>query len=239
MLFVAYRTIDSVLPLFVDAEAHVWYAELAALPGGGFEVLDEEERARASRFRSLELRNWFVAAHCFLRQVLSQYLDTRPAEIRFRHLPRGKPELAESRHIRFNLSHTRDIAVVAVARDREVDVEDVRDTPDILDLARRYFSSVEAQWVESAPPEVRAEAFFTCWTGKEAYVKGRGDGLSFPLDGFQVLPRAGSDLLELQVYGDPRESCRWRIERLPVPPGYLAALAMEGASGRARVLRWL
>lgn len=217
------------------------YAELAALPGSGFEALDEEERARASRYRSLELRNWFVAAHSFLRQVLSQYLDTRPGEIRFRHLPQGKPELAENRHIRFNLSHTRDIAVVVVARDREVgvDVEDLRDNLDMLGLARRYFSPVEAQWVESAPPEMRAEAFLTCWTGKEAYVKGRGDGLSFRLDGFQVLPRAGSDVLELQVYGDPRESCRWRIERLPLPPGHLAALAMEGASSRSRVLRWL
>jgi 4'-phosphopantetheinyl transferase len=109
----------------------------------------------------------------------------------------------------------------------------------MLGLARRYFSSVEVQWVESAPAEKRAEAFFTCWTGKEAYVKGRGDGLSFRLDRFQVLPRPGSDWLELQVYGDPRESCRWRIERLPLPPGYLGALAIEGACGRARVLRWL
>ncbi len=227
-------------PLLVDGEAHVWYAERSALPVDDLEILDEEERARAHRYHSPELRNWFIASHCFLRQALSQYLDTRPDEIRFRFLPRGKPELADNRHIRFNLSHTRDLAVVAVARDREVgvDVEDLRENLDMLGLARRYFSSVEAEWVESAPPEKRAEAFFTCWTGKEAYVKGRGDGLSFRLDGFQVLPRAGTDVLELQVYGDARESCRWTIERLPLPPPYLAALAIEGACGRARVMHW-
>jgi 4'-phosphopantetheinyl transferase len=225
--------------LLVDGEAHVWYAELAALPVS-FEILDEEERVRARRYHSPELRDWFVAAHGFLRQVLSQYLDIRPGEIRFRFLPRGKPELADNRHIRFNLSHTRNLAVVAVVRDREVgvDVEDLRDNLDMPGLARRYFSSVEAEWVESAPPEQRAEAFFTCWTGKEAYIKGRGDGLSFRLDGFQVLPQAGSDALELQVYGDVGESCRWSIQRLPLPPPYVAALAIEGACGHVRVMRW-
>ena len=227
-------------PLLVDGEAHVWYAELAALSASRFEILDEEERARANRYHSMELRNWFVAAHYFLRQVLSQYIDTRPEEIRFCLLPRGKPQVADNQHIRFNLSHTRDLAVVAVAHGREVgvDVEGLRNNLDILGLARRYFSPVEMKWVESAPPEKRAEAFFTCWTGKEAFVKARGDGLSFRLDRFQILPRAGSDVLELEVYGDARESCRWSIERLPMPPLYLAALAMEGTGSRSQVLRW-
>jgi 4'-phosphopantetheinyl transferase len=227
-------------PLLVDGEAHVLYTALTTAPGRGLETLDEQERARASRFRSAELRDWFIAVHCFLRQVLGHYLNTPPVEIRFHFRPQGKPELADDSNIRFNLSHTRNLAVLAVARGREVgvDVEDLRVNLDMLGLAQRYFSPAEAQWVESAPPEERAEAFFTCWTGKEAYVKGRGDGLSFRLDRFQVLPRAGSGALELQVYGDPHESRRWRIERLPLTPEHAAALAVEGTCSRTRLLQW-
>lgn len=216
------------------------YTALTGASECSLETLDEEERVRASRFRSAELREWFVAAHCFLRQALGHYRNISPSEIRFRFHSWGKPELADDSDIRFNLSHTRDLAVVAVARGREVgvDVEGVRVNLDMLGLARRYFSPAEAQWVESAPPEERAEAFFTCWTGKEAYVKGRGDGLSFRLDRFQALPQAGSSALELQVYGDSQESHRWRIERLPLTPKYAAALAVEGTCSRIRLLPW-
>jgi 4'-phosphopantetheinyl transferase len=109
----------------------------------------------------------------------------------------------------------------------------------MLELARRYFSPAETDWLLATPPDVQTAAFFTCWTAKEAYLKARGDGLLFPLDRFEALPVAGSDRLQLAVYGEPGEAERWSMTRFQIPAlAVEGAVAVEGANGAAILRRW-
>ena len=213
-------------------EIHVWQADLnlteqdASAP---FELLDEDEKARALRFTLPHLRTRFIAAHAFVRQVIGQALGI-PAEcVRFDHTSHGKPYLLNDRELRFNLSHSADLAAMAIARNRElgIDIEHRHELLDMLGVARRFFAPAEVSSLLATAPEKQAEAFFTFWTGKEAYVKARGEGLAFPLERFHVLPVEGSELLHLEVDGEPTESDRWRITRFRLSESVFGALAAE------------
>jgi 4'-phosphopantetheinyl transferase len=109
-----------------------------------------------------------------------------------------------------------------------------------MELAERFFSTKEVQWLRSQPPSEIAAFFFSCWTAKEAYIKAQGEGLSLPLGSFGVLPvpdRASSKL-QLDVYDDPEESGRWSMWRLELGPGLRGALAVEGENCRVRLGQW-
>jgi len=222
-------------------EAHVWHFSVD-LPDGMydalFERLDDEEKERALRFKFPASRNLYVASHAFLRKVLGRYLGADPGTLRFRAATLGKPELTAG-DLRFNLSHTDGAAVVAVTRRSAVgvDVERVRENLDPLELAERFFSRPEIEWLRSQPESQRFSAFFACWTAKEAYVKASGGGMSIPLAGFGVIPYRGQAELRLEVYGDPVESARWSMWQVELEAGLPCALAVEGENLTVRVGR--
>ncbi len=225
-------------------ETHVWYADLGideAAAGRLIGLLDDAERIRAQRFAFPYLRTRFVAAHVFARQVLGKYLDISPERVRYDYAPRGKPHLLNAGEIRFNLSHSADLAGIAIVESREVgiDIEEIHELSDMLDMARRFFAPAEVDWLLAFPPEGRTMAFFQCWTAKEAYLKARGDGLSFPLDQFHVLPSAGSEELRLTVYGEPGESGRWGMARFQISDTAIGALAVEGVTRPPVCRRWV
>ncbi len=214
-------------------EIHVWYAHLSLSEQDAdrlLPMLDPAEQARAARFALPHLRTRFIAAHAFVRQVIGQSLDLPSASVEYGYSSQGKPHLLNDRGIRFNLSHSADLAALAVARDRElgIDIEHIHELSDMLGLAQRYFAPAEISWLLGTAPEQQPAAFFSCWTAKEAYVKARGDGLSFPLDRFHVLPLDESKRLRLAVDGEPAESNRWHMTRLAVSETVLGALAVEG-----------
>ncbi len=196
-------------------------------------LLTEDELVRAERLRITPVRDRFIVARAFVRQVLARYLEREAGDIRFVYGRHGKPELAEGNDetaIRFNLSHSGNMALMAIARDREVgvDVEQMRPEICYLPLAERFFSPCEVAALRSLPENTRLEAFYTCWTRKEAYIKGCGAGLSLPLDSFDVSlhPREPAALLSHRTL--PGEVSRWSIADIPVPPGYHASLVFEG-----------
>jgi len=233
--------LDGILP--VD-EVHVWQVDLIAWEKeveSLIELLDAEERERAARFKFPAPRNQFVISRALLRQALGRYRRIDARAIRFRTTANGKPELAENCDLRFNLSHTAGVTVFAVARHRQVgvDVERIRQDTDAIELAERFFSRPEVQWLRSQPAEQLIPTFFSCWTAKEAYIKAQGEGLSLPLSGFGVLPRASGSELQLEVYGDPEESRRWSMWQLELGPELRAALAVEGEGCRVRLGQWL
>lgn len=232
--------LDGVLP---DDEVHVWHAQLQAWEKAAsslFELLNTEERERASRFKFPAPRNQFVISRSLLRQALGRYLRIDARDVRFESTANGKPELAGNADLQFNLSHTEGVTALAITRKRRVgiDVERIRQNTEALDLATRFFSTQEVQWLRSQPASDHIASFFDCWTAKEAYIKAHGQGLSMPLSGFSVLPRSQSSILELQVDDDPRESERWSIWRLDLGAGLRAALAVEGESAKIRVGAW-
>ncbi len=233
------RQVDGILP---EDEVHVWQVDLKVWETDTeslFELLDPDERERSARFKFPAPRNQFLISRALLRRALGRYLKIEAAQIRFRTTANGKPELCEGGDLRFNLSHTEGVTAFAIARDRQVgvDVERIREDTKVLELAERFFSHKEVQWLRSQPVSQHVSSFFSCWTAKEAYIKAQGEGLSLPLGSFSVLPDASSRL-QLEVYDDPEESRRWSMCRLELGPGLRAALAVEGEGCRVRLGQW-
>ncbi len=225
-------------PLTPDA-VHVWRIALEVsdsllprLRG----ILAEDERRRAERFYFENDRRHFVVARAAMRILLAGYLARHPEEVRFAYGNYGKPRLAEENNandLRFNLSHSHGLALLAISRGREigVDVERLRDMEqDGEPLAERFFSPREAAVLRSLPPQLRREAFFHCWTRKEAYIKAQGKGLSLPLDQFDVSLHPDEPAVLLATPHDPQEAQRWSLRGLSPGRGYVGALAVEGHS---------
>ena len=225
-----------------ESEIHVWRAELDA-PAWVQErlrrYLSSDELARAAKFLFEPHRRRFVAARGILRDVLARYLGCIPAALQFRYGPHGKPEVdSAGLDLRFNLSHAGDVALVAVARGREVgiDVERIRPEAATDAIARRFFSPREVEALAALTPAERLEAFFRCWTRKEAYIKARGEGLRIPLSSFDV--SIGREPALLAMRGAPEEGARWTLAGLQPGPGYVGALAYEGDAPALTFWEW-
>ncbi|MFN3432071.1 MAG: 4'-phosphopantetheinyl transferase family protein, partial [Candidatus Sericytochromatia bacterium] len=153
---------------------------------------------------------------------------------------KGKPRLVapHAEALRFNVSHSGEVALIAVARSREVgvDLEAVRPMRDLAGLWRMVASPVEAIRLESVPESEHMGAFYRVWTRKEAWLKATGDGLSRPLQDLEVTFLAGEAPALVHVAGMPDAAARWAIVALPVD-GFEAALAIDGGAKAVRLLK--
>jgi 4'-phosphopantetheinyl transferase len=222
----------------------VWYVDLAVDAATVADLgtdLAEAERTRAARFTFERDRRRFVVARAALRSVLGRYLGLPPGQLAFTFGEHGKPALEEAfASLGFNLSHSGEIAVVAVGWQRAVgvDVEQWRSLPDLDRLAARVFARGELAALAAVAESERARAFFRGWTRKEAFIKATGRGLAQPLDRFVVSLTAGEPARFLDIEGDPAALARWTLHDLDTPPGYTGALVVEGASSAIRIRAW-
>jgi 4'-phosphopantetheinyl transferase len=214
--------------LRVSDEVHVWHIDLLlhdATPAALAVVLSHEERARAERFVAESDRRRFVAAHSALRRILTLYTGIDAPSIAFEIGEYGKPALAAGRldGIRFNLSHSGDVALCAVtnACDVGIDVEEVRTGTSFEEIATQFFSVAEQRFLAAVAAERRAEMFTRVWVSKEAYVKATGRGIGVGLSSFSVTPSDGDDSAATIRDG----VVEWAIRAVPVPPGFCAAVA--------------
>jgi len=224
------------------AEVHLWQATLDNRLADCLErVLSADEISRANRFHFAKDRNHFIAARGLLRTLLSVYLETNAEELRFSYAEKGKPFLEESQQagINFNLAHSHGMAIYAFTQRREVgvDVEYIREELADEKIAERFFSVREIEMLKSVPAESKKRAFFNCWTRKEAYIKALGEGLSMPLDEFDVSLAPGEPAALLLNHKEPEEVRRWTMRAIPAPPGYVAALVVEGSDWRLKSFR--
>jgi 4'-phosphopantetheinyl transferase len=231
------------------AEVDVWRASLdvsASLAARLARPLGPEERARAQRFRSGADQRRFTVARGVLRALIASYVGLPARALRLSEGIHGKPQLvpptADAPHpeLTFNVSHSGELALYAIARGRQVgiDLERMDATTDIEALARRFFSDAERSGFDSVEHERRTAAFYRVWTAKEAYLKARGLGLSLPLCSFDVALRSGEPTRLMAGGLTGRVESRWTLVELPAGPGYAAALAMEGTPRRVRLWRW-
>lgn len=228
-------------------EVHVWRASLDEFPSQidiFLHTLAAEEQKRAEQFYFERDRRRFITAHGVLRAILGLYVNLPPNYLTFRYSSHGKPALAwESGGdaIRFNMSHSQEVALYAVTRDREVgiDVEFIHRDLGVEQIAERFFSRRETATLRGLPTPLREHAFFLCWTRKEAYIKARGEGLSLPLDQFDVSLIPGQPAALLSTRPDSSEVLRWSLQELPLASGYVAALALEGCRGSLSCWQWL
>jgi 4'-phosphopantetheinyl transferase len=219
-----------------ERDVHVWRVDLAALTTSSQPLegtLSDEERARAHRFLRPDDRRRYVAAHGTLRCLLGRYIGAEPDRLRFAATAAGKPRLIPETSqpaVRFNLSHSSELALVGLACSREIGVDVERIRPELAteEIAERFFAPGEAATLRALPKEAQAEAFFACWTRKEAYVKARGDGLTQGLDHFEVTLAPGEVPAIRSAGDDPEAANRWSVVSLTPAPGYLAAVVVEG-----------
>jgi 4'-phosphopantetheinyl transferase len=232
--------LDGALP---NDEIHVWHADFAEVQGTNAlcRLLEREEQDRASRFRVGASRDQFVISRAFLRLVLAGYLRIDPRDVRFQTREHGKPELKGKRELEFNLSHTDGAAALAITRARAIgiDVERVRHDVQTLDIADRFFSRTESDWLHSQPASKLAHSFFACWTAKEAYIKARGIGLSMPLHAFTVIPSASCTIPEVKLCIEPARGSNFRIRSLELGPDLAGAVAVDGEGLRVRLSKWV
>lgn len=222
------------------SEIHVWRIDLkiheeAVQRFRGFLSLDEKERA--ARFFFEPERRRFTVARGAMREILSRYLEIEPQNVKFSYGSRGKPELSpdiNTLELKFNLSHSFDLALLAVARRFRlgIDIEFVNRDLASEEIAARFLSGDEISALLALPHDQRVEAFLCCWTRKEAYVKALGGGLSVPLDSFSVAfdPGAAATLVRVEPF--PEEVARWSMYNIVAGPEYRAALVVEGHGHR-------
>ena len=192
-------------------------------------VLSQDERQRAERFVFDRDRRRFTVARVRLRQLLAARLGIQPESVELTYGANGKPALAgrcAAADLRFNVSHSEDVAVYAFAHERDIgiDVEAVRTIRDMDEVAARFFSRFEIEAYRALDARDKPQGFFNCWTRKEAFVKALGDGLSHALDRFDVSLAPGDPARILSVDGIAGEDCGWTVHSFVPSPGFVAAV---------------
>lgn len=215
---------------------HLWRIDLGqtdlvgSQDGGFWDCLSQDEVERANRFRFDRDRTRFVQSRGSLRHILSRYIGTAPQALTFTYSPHGKPSLAAFPHLSFNLSHSGDMALCAVTRHRRVgvDVEQHRHITHFDSLSRRCLTEAERRTLEPLPEAERQQLFLQYWTGKEAYLKAIGCGLTQSLTSVSVQlspPR----LVQVPEPGD------WHLYPVVVEQG-AAAVVIEGKTASIQYL---
>lgn len=203
------------------------------------ELLSDEEAVRAARFRFARDRGRFIVGRAALRRILGHYMGEAPEALRFSYGRWGKPGLDGPQAgppLAFNLSHSRELALLAVAHDCALgaDVEWVRNSDDLERLAQRFFAPPEVAELSGIGPSRYATAFFACWTRKEAFLKAFGAGLSVPLDGFCVSVDPDKPARLHSTAWRPGEAERWVLADVAIDTGIRAAIAIDRPIGQAQ-----
>ena len=204
------------------------------------QLLSTDEISRANRFRFQKDRTQFIIARGMLRTILSRYLHVQPASLHFGYGAQGKPYLinknGEPDNLRFNLSHSEEIILYAVTLDQElgIDVERIRPEFATETIAEKFFSPSEVKSLRGLPPVLQPAAFFNCWTRKEAFLKARAEGLTYPLDQFSVSLLPGEPPGLLSLAADSQELSRWSFFHLTPKPGYIGTLVVSGHYAQLR-----
>ena len=221
-----------------NSEVHVWQAELeldAASLNQLQMLLAPDEQCRAAKFRFKRDRNSYTAARGLLRLILSVYLNERPESIQLTYSTYGKPALhpGYDELLEFNVSHSQGIALYAVSRCAPVgiDIEYIR--PDLRwrEIVEHSFSALEVKTLFQLPDVQQQRAFFQCWTRKEAYIKAKGQGLSIPLNQFDV-SLAPHEPVALLRTSDPQEASQWSLLDLSPREHFAGALAIRSRNPR-------
>ena len=218
-------------------QVHLWAAAMNEFvdqaPKLGL-LLSPAEQVTAHKFKFARDRNRYLIRRGLLRLLLSRYLQQLPAAIEFQHGAYGKPEIknhASGAPLFFNTSHSADIAVCAItsAGPVGVDIERTRTIPDIQKIARRYFRPRETETLMALPAESRLQAFYACWTRKEAFLKATGEGIAESLAKVEVTLAPRDPPAVVSLTGNPRAHEQWRLQPFSPAPGYLGCIAYKHA----------
>jgi 4'-phosphopantetheinyl transferase len=217
-----------------EKNVHVWFCdfESSAWEVDRFwEILSGEERLKARSFYFSREVKHYVICRGLLKRLLSGYLGVSAGGVPLRYGQYGKPEVPGGtleKTIRFNLSRSGGVGLFAFSRENEVgvDVERIREIPELDEIVERFFTNSEKAAFAQIPSSGKTEAFFKLWTRKEAFVKAQGKGLSVGLDTFEVPFLPDEEGTFITSTNDSSEPCSCSVTDLALPPGYAAALAV-------------
>ena len=234
------RSPHGVLRIDID-EIHIWNATLIrdeSVIENVSKTISKKEQNKAARFHFGEDQERFILSHGFLRIIISSYLNQEPDNFQFSFSKYGKPSLKNNQGdeiLSFNISHSADKAIFAITRNRMIgiDIERIVEGFPCEEIAERFFSPKEnEELLKIEPGNLRELAFFTTWTRKEAYIKALGDGLSMPLDQFDVSVSPHEPAKLIANRRDPKEVSRWTLMDLKTSPGFVSTLAAQGSDLR-------
>lgn len=219
-----------------DHDVHVWCASLqqpTVVVDQLTRILSSDEKDHAARYHFEHLQRSFIVARGILRVLLGHYLHIQPAQVEFTYLREGKPQLSErhAQKVSFNLSHSHELVLYSFSSSRNIgiDVEHIRPMEDLELIAEHNFSTREIAELKKLSSHHKLDGFFNCWTRKEAYIKAIGNGVSFPLQQFDVSLNPGEPAKLLSILGSEQEAAHWSMFELHPANGYTAALVVQGS----------
>jgi 4'-phosphopantetheinyl transferase len=227
------------VPLLREGDIHLYRASLDC---GDVELfsrtLSADEHARAERFRFAIDRQRFIVRRGILRQLLGRYLDLAPSQVTFAYTSQNKPYLPDDA-LQFNLSDAKHLALYAFAHEPiGIDVEHIHAMTDMDDVAEMMFSPTENAVYRALPNEQKAQGFFNCWTRKEAFIKAIGEGLSYPLEDFDVTLKPDEPARILRIRQDMNAAQQWALYSFSPEDGFQAALAVQGHDWQISCFSW-
>lgn len=220
-------------PLLRDREVHLWRVELERDRTETdllFELLSDDECERANKYRFSKDRSHFVVGRATLRKIIGGYLGVSPEKIVFSIRHYGKPYLSGvDRDLRFNVTHSNGVAVIAVTKGRElgVDIEFFNPEFDIFSVAPSVFTSIEVSHLRSLAANLQTAVFFAGWTRKEAFLKAMGDGLSSSNELQPAVSFFSDEDVSFDLLDNGRKT-KWSLTSFLIQDDFKAALAVEG-----------
>jgi 4'-phosphopantetheinyl transferase len=217
-------------PSLAKGEIHIWTVSIEEL-GDHIDrlrsVLSAVEYKRASYFKYARAQHHYTISQAMLRLLLSSYLDIEPDDVTLGARRKGKPYLIHDRKLYFNISNSHDLCVYAFSTDGEVgiDIEKIRELPDIQDLIHKNLTPSEREYVLK-DPEKMLERFFMFWTYKEAYLKTIGEGMRLTPENLEFSVENGIIKLNSVKYGF--DATHWNFNGFTPAKDYTGTLVHEG-----------
>ena len=215
-------------------EVQVWTAHrrhVLSLIESLLPVLSIDEHERSARYFDFTDRENFVIRRGLLRVLLGAYLHTPPGLLDIGYGPQGKPylNLGPTQGLNFNMSFSGDYTLFAFSKDFQlgIDIEKIHHIPEMNQIIEQSFSEDEKQILKKIPAVRREQVFYEYWTAKEAYIKAIGDGLSLPLNEFDVITDSHQHNKSIRSRSGKRGHSRWRISAIDVDPSYSAHIAVK------------
>ncbi len=217
----------------LKTEVHIWFINLNKT----IEVIDslkqflsENEISKASKFRFEKDKNCSIITRGALRYLSGKYLKMNPENIIFKYGDHGKPNLDMKTDLKFNVSHSGNLAVIGfvLKNDIGVDIEQLKYDFEVMDIVNNYFSQHEIETLKKLPIEEQTNGFYRCWTRKESFIKAKAKGLSFPLDSFSVDIKSDEETELLETKWDKNEKDLWKLFSFSPIENYIGAVSVNG-----------
>lgn len=220
MIITGFTALDTENCILNEARIDLWQFSLVNELPNAMQLLNADERARTERFYFSRHQRRFSTARATLRIILARYLNTSPARLEFSYNAHGKPEVINSARLQFNLSHSGDLAVLAVGKGfpMGVDIEQYS-ARSYEGIAKISFSEQELEEFMKVPPALKPAIFFHIWSQKEAFIKACGLGLAYPTQDFNV----PTSMPTKQLVDDPLHNMTWHLR------SFMPEVACSGA----------